>query len=467
MAPSGEPTTVLDRCLATPPPGLVSRMSLRLSFFDVLWLHAPPVQRLVFYEIPEITKTNFIEEIIPKLRDSLNLTLKYYIPLAGNLIIPPNSGPDSPEILYKRGNSVPLIVAESNAIDFEWLVANHARDSSDFHCLVPKLVQSTDDSGSILSSVLALQVTLFPNMGFSIGITSHQAAGDACTIFRFSRIWAFHAKAGEAEAEEKVNAPCGGPLGPPCYYRTIIKDPKGLSSIFWNQWNNISKLDRGSGISSNSYKVRQTFLISPEQVENIRKLVPTMLRGQAYMKSFKVVCAYVWICLVKSRGEEAVDEEEVENFVCFGNCRRRLDHLVAENYFGNCITLCIAKMKNGELVGGGGIPRAVGLIGAAMNEKLQSQEALSNGAENWLVELQNLNLDRTFVVAGSPKFNFYQLDFGWGRPRRFEFVSIDKTGAVSLCGGRDRNRDIEVGLSLPKARMDAFAAIFNQGLKDL
>ncbi|KAL3518779.1 hypothetical protein ACH5RR_021368 [Cinchona calisaya] len=467
MATTGGSITVLDRCLMTPPPGLVSRMSLRLTVFDMLWLYGPPVQRLVFYEIPGITKTNFLDEIIPKLKDSLTLTLKYYIPFAGNLIIPRNSDSSSPEILYKQGDSVPMILTESNTMDFELLVTNYAKDCSELYPLVPELVRLADDgsSGSIVSSVLAIQVTLFPNMGISIGLTNHQAAGDASTVFRFMKIWASYSKDGEEQTAQALDTSHGGNLAPPFYYRTVIRDPKGLSTILWNQWNSFISTDPGSGISSNTYKVRKSFLISAKNIEKLTKLVSTRLHRPVHLTSFKVVCAYVWVCLLKSRGEEVVDREEIENFVCFGNCRKLLGHLVSENYFGSCLTVCVAKGKNGELVGEGGLPRAVGLIGAAMTEKLHNKEAPLDGAEKWLIDLKNLNLDRAVRVAGAPKINFYQVDFGWGEPKKFEFVSIDKTGAISLCGGRKCKRDVEVGLSLPKARMDAFAAIFQEGLK--
>ena len=73
-----------------------------------------------------------------------------------------------------------------------------------------------------------------------------------------------------------------------------------------------------------------------------------------------------------------------------------------------------------------------------------------------------MNLDRNFMVPGSPKFNFYKLDFGWANPRRSVFVSIDKTGAISICGGRDCNRDVEVGLSLLRVleKCRIFSSVF-------
>ena len=43
-------------------------------------------------------------------------------------------------------------------------------------------------------------------------------------------------------------------------------------------------------------------------------------------------------------------------------------------------------------------------------------------------------------------------DFGWGRPKRIEEISIDTTRAISLTESRDLEGGIEVGLALPNLR---------------
>ena len=45
-----------------------------------------------------------------------------------------------------------------------------------------------------------------------------------------------------------------------------------------------------------------------------------------------------------------------------------------------------------------------------------------------------------------------------------EFISIDETRSISLHEGKDKKGDIEIGLSLPNIKMDAFASIFTTGL---
>jgi hypothetical protein len=63
--------------------------------------------------------------------------------------------------------------------------------------------------------------------------------------------------------------------------------------------------------------------------------------------------------------------------------------------------------------------------------------------------------------------NLYETDFGWGRPKKIEDISIDKIRAISLLESRDEKGGIEVGLALPTGEMDAFKTLFIQELEAL
>ncbi|KAK4364109.1 hypothetical protein RND71_015467 [Anisodus tanguticus] len=107
------------------------------------------------------------------------------------------------------------------------------------------------------------------------------------------------------------------------------------------------------------------------------------------------------------------------------------------------------------------------IIGEAIRKWRKDEEWIMNGY--WLNELSAIDKNRTFSVAGSPKHDFYATDFSWGRPEILESVSIDSDNGVSMSCNRSRDSygDLEIGLCLPKNRMNAFAAIFNHGLSFL
>ncbi|XP_027065134.2 phenolic glucoside malonyltransferase 1-like [Coffea arabica] len=473
--------TVLKYSLVSPPSSAaVTAMSLPLTFLDMPWFHFPPIERLVLYEVPQLSRSHFIEHIIPKLEHSLSLTLQHFLPLAGNLIVPSNSNSGTPEIRYKNGSSLALIIAECTTTDFNYLTANHARNCCDFHPLIPELKPSNqDDSGSTVLAlqVLALQVTLFPLCGMSVGISNHHTVGDAGSVFRFMKTWAaLCSKCLEDNIDRDDVAATLVSDSPPCYDRTMIKDTKGLSSIFWDQgvvfiklFQNESSTDTTAKPMTKTDKVRRSFVISRNNIEKLKRLALQKRPQLVHLSSFTVICAHVWTCLVKCRGPsgEHVDDEEVEYFCCTADCRGRMDPPLPSNYFGNCQTVIRKNEKNGKLIGEEGFPIAVESIGEGIHQRLKNNDSLFDDADTWLPGIAGINLDRLVSVAGSPRYNYYNLDFGWGKPKKFEFISIDTSGAISLGGSRESDGDIEVGLSLSKPRMDAFTVIFNDRLNSL
>ncbi|KAI9082922.1 hypothetical protein K1719_035065 [Acacia pycnantha] len=55
--------------------------------------------------------------------------------------------------------------------------------------------------------------------------------------------------------------------------------------------------------------------------------------------------------------------------------------------------------------------------------------------KRWISDMEIFGLTdtyRIFSAAGSPRFEVYNSDFGWGRPKKVEIVPIDNTGAFSL-----------------------------------
>ncbi|PRQ53365.1 putative isoflavone-7-O-beta-glucoside 6''-O-malonyltransferase [Rosa chinensis] len=138
------------------------------------------------------------------------------------------------------------------------------------------------------------------------------------------------------------------------------------------------------------------------------------------------------------------------------DARSRLDPPVPETYFGNCVVGRVAVAETKGLIGEDGLVVAV----KAITEALRSlDDGVFNGAELW--EFIDFSLyDKVYSIAGSQRFEVYGTDYGWGRPKKIELVSIDKTDAVSLMDSKNGGGAIEVGLALKKPQMEAFASLF-------
>ncbi|KAL2233985.1 UNVERIFIED_CONTAM: Malonyl-coenzyme:anthocyanin 5-O-glucoside-6-O-malonyltransferase [Sesamum indicum] len=441
--------------------GEAAEQSLPLTFFDVIWLYFHPIQRLLFYP-SACSTTNFLETIVPNLKISLSQTLRNYLPLAGNIIHPLNSESDMPEFRYVPGDSVSVTFAEaSEDFDFDYLTGNQAKDSDEFYTFAPDLPEPKTDSESGLQiiPVLAIQVTLFPGTGICIGIINHHGIGDASSIVGFIKAWSRAAKLGDNQQLSAENQSL------PFYDRSVIKDPSGRANIFWNQLRLPQAASTHSELPTN--RVRATFILRKNDIQTLKNLALSGEPGLIYLSAFTVTTAYAWSCLAKSAAEsgEEVDDDEPEYFGIAVDARDRLEPPVPATYFGNCVAFVVLESTHGLLRGRDGFVAAVKSLGELIINKANNKEEILRDADDWLVKYGPLMGKRIFGVAGSPKFDLYDTDFGWGRPKKYESLSIDRDGSISLCKSREFEGGLEIGVSLPRKKMDAFAAIFVDGLK--
>ncbi|KAL2554288.1 Agmatine coumaroyltransferase [Forsythia ovata] len=205
-------------------------------------------------------------------------------------------------------------------------------------------------------------------------------------------------------------------------------------------------------------------------LDSLKKLVLAKRPSAAHVSSFTVTCALVWVCFAKSAassGKAAVDDD-VEYFTFVADCRARLNPPLPPTYFGNCVALVIkAKLNHGELKGNDGILVAAESIGQAIQKSVFNEKGILHDAHNWLAQFEETAGKKTFAVGGSPRFDIYDVDYGWGRPKKFEGLFIDDSGAISLCKSREADGSLEIGLSGTKIYIDSFATAIIEFLGNL
>ncbi|KAJ0094273.1 hypothetical protein Patl1_17228 [Pistacia atlantica] len=198
----------------------------------------------------------------------------------------------------------------------------------------------------------------------------------------------------------------------PFYDRLVIKDTNGLGEIFLNEWcnrrfNQIS-VDFGN-------MVRATLLVSPIDMEKIKQWIISQCKKKnrsnpTNLSPSNLTCAFVWVCYMKAQAR--VDDKN----------------------FSHEDVLLVAWQGTGELLGEDGIIVAANQIGN------------KPGHRNWTC---------------------IRLILGGERLKKIEEISIDKMRGISFSESRFLKGGIEIGLALPKAKMDAFNFIFTQHLKFL
>lgn len=165
----------------------------------------------------------------------------------------------------------------------------------------------------------------------------------------------------------------------------------------------------------------------------------------------------------RSRSGEDVGENELEHFAFTADCRTLLDPPIPAAYFGNCLMGGLATTKSTRLIQEDGFIVAAKSIREAIHERVRNKGGVLKGVQQWVSDLKSLNRMRMAAVVGSPRFQVYNVDFGFGRPKKYEVISRDRY--FTLDGCKDNEEDFEIGLCFPKAKMDAFAEIFTNGLE--
>ncbi|XP_047946231.1 malonyl-coenzyme:anthocyanin 5-O-glucoside-6'''-O-malonyltransferase-like [Salvia hispanica] len=445
-------STVLERCTIQPPPH-TPELTLPLLHFDITWLYFHPVHRLLFFNHP-CSKSHFLQSILPQIKHSLSQTLFHFPPLTGKITLPLTSDSDPPFARFSPGDSVSLTVAESD-LDFSHLTANHPRNADDFHACVPHLPPPLQSSDDVVFSVLALQITLFPDQGICLGFTNHHAIGDASSVVQFIKAWA---------AATKNSAQIENTSLLPSFDRSAVADPAGLDSHYWNLMKK-SRAVESPPVTFPLNKHRATFTLTADDIRRLKIHVQGR-RPEIRPTTFVAACAFVWSCLAAA--EAAPPPADEAEYFCFAaDCRGRLRAALPAGYFGNCLAFVKAEAGSGELRGEGGVAAAAESIAGAIERRVYNEKGILEGAEEWPREFGELIGKRLFGVAGSPKFDLYEVDYGWGRPNKFESPSIDSDTSMSLCKSRDFQGGLEIGLSRPRQFLDAFAAVFQQSLNNL
>ncbi|KAL4318483.1 hypothetical protein GQ457_18G021940 [Hibiscus cannabinus] len=288
-----------------------------------------------------------------------------------------------------------------------------------------------------------------------------------------SRSWAYLCKNGGKELPPELT---------PSFDRSIIKDPSGLDILFLNQWRDIFADYRE--FNSRSLRipdefdpisddvVRATFEFTNKDIKRLRDKAWSKLntngeakqqQQQHHLSSFVLTLAYTTTCLVKTKGQG--DRDVVIDFGV--DCRARLDPPAPPTYFGNCVVNYSNSAEARNFIGEEGFGFAIEMVSELVQKV---KKGVLAGAEMKVTNFYAPKLPGTqlIIVAGSPKLNVYEADFGLSsKLKKVEIVSIERDEAVFMAESREGNGGVEVGLALKKHEMEKFAALFYGGLRSL
>uniref|UniRef100_A0ACD6AE87 Uncharacterized protein n=1 Tax=Avena sativa TaxID=4498 RepID=A0ACD6AE87_AVESA len=453
MAPEPQNrVTVLEQCQVSPrpPPSAGKPRSLPLTFYDLAFWEVPHVQRLFFYDNADLLGgSEFLLRELPLFEKSMAVALHHFYPLAGKL--PCRMPTDAaPEIVFSDGDSVRLTVAVGND-DFDYLASDHARDTARLRPLLPPLLRN---GGS--QDVFAIQLTVFPLAGICIGTTLHHAVCDGSSYVHFMKTWAAIHRCGYSGGESMVVEAL------PLFDRSFVRDNDGLREVFLSDHRAYAAAEGEKGIHechchlAGGTTELATFRFTDRLLRWLGRQVESETSARR-CSPYALACGAMWAGIVRARGRSA-------SFGFVTGCKPRASPPVPANYFGNCLGLCRVEeeteAKQGWL---DAVTASAAAIWRAI-EGLAEEGRVFRDARGWVRLVREYASARAVTVAGSPKLGVYAAtDLGapWGRPRKVEIVSVERTGALALSeSGRDGDGGIEVGLALPRVEMEAFRAFY-------
>ncbi|KAF8104460.1 hypothetical protein N665_0172s0090 [Sinapis alba] len=434
----------------TPTTDSMSPLILPLTFFDLMWLNLSALERVTFYRHTELSKDSFYSLILPKLEESLSLALTHFLPLAGHLKWDPQD--PKPHIAIFPQGTLSLTVSETDA-DFSHLSGKGLRFQTELRPLVPELMVSSDSV-----SVLALQITLFPNQGFCIGIAVNHAAVDGKTVVNFLKSWAHICKYGAIPQD----------FQPPMLLdrNKVINVPSELELKILQlpQYNvRTLKIPPTNDIED---AVQITLDLSQENMKKLRERAKSesTTRSDLHLSTFVITYAYVLTCVVKARGGDA---DRPVPFTYVADFRDRLDPPVPASYLGNCVVaINLSEYKAKTFLREDGFINGVKILSDSI------RGLSSRGVVDTIWELYEEGLKtmepgvQKLYVGGPNKFGIYGSDFGWGTPVNTENVTPSRHLRFTMSERRDETGGVEIDMCLKKCEMDVFVSVFQSGLEN-
>uniref|UniRef100_A0A0E0KVS7 Uncharacterized protein n=1 Tax=Oryza punctata TaxID=4537 RepID=A0A0E0KVS7_ORYPU len=412
--------------VAVPATAALPPEPIKLTAMEALLLPFPVLQHVLFYEVAGLTP---FDSVVRSLRSSLGATLASFAQLAGKLVYLKDTGDVA--IACSASDRVKFVAAESDA-DVRRLAGDELHDLVTFQKLVPEL-----DMSKLPTSVLAVQATRLEG-GLAVGVTVHHGVTDGKSFWMFMEAWA-----AACPARRRPRHRASTVLGEEIARSVLRKYAPNLPEV--------SELDLL--VEERKRFTRRTFTVDAQQLERLKQRITR--DGEVHgtplhqpPSSFVTVIAMAWTFFARCKTTAADDGD----IFFFADVRERLDPPVDAGCFGTCLTGCLVRLPVHDVHGDGAMAAAA----SAIQEEILKLAEDPLAGWNFMSLAGKIPSDRVMNVSGSPRFRPYDVDFGWGKPRRTEPIRMNHDGQVALVRAAD-GHGVQVSVSLlQSAHMEAF-----------
>ena len=390
-----------------------SIQTIELSPWDLRLLLFDPIQKgLLFHHSP---KPN-TDTLTNHLRQSLSKTLNFFPPLAGRLTAVEHDD-DTSSFSIVCNNLGALFV----------------------HSFFP--LNGVKNFQGTSNPLLAVQLTELVD-GIFIGCTINHAVVDGKSFWHFFNSW--------SEISRGFNQISKPLISLERWFSDGTNRPIRIPSTKGNRHQSVSLNTQLDGEES-------LFHFTKENIANLKAKAnqEAVSNENITISSLQAVLSHVWRSIIRNRTD--LDSQQEIKYKLVMDLRQRQRPKLADNYFGNAVVGDNVTMKVNELLDAGGLGKAAGELNKMVSS--YTKEKIETYLEKWLKNpgavLHSSAAGDALVTIGSPRFDIYGNDFGWGKPvAALSGAGNNSPGTIAPFGGAEEG-SIDVEVSLPRGILEA------------
>lgn len=208
---------------------------------------------------------------------------------------------------------------------------------------------------------------------------------------------------------------------------------------------------------------RRTFTMTAQHIRRQKQRIDDLTGSSATTPStFVTVAALAWVSFVRSKHPIVISIDHDVYLSFFVDCRGRrcggIDPPISEDYFGTCLSGCLARATARDLLAE---DNGVAAAAAAIQKEVRRAGEDPLALWDWMAYVRTLPRDRAMNVSGSTRFQAYETtDFGWGQSSRTELVTMNRSGQVVLVAAKGGGGGVQTSVCMHPDHMDGFSSHF-------
>ncbi|KAH0859497.1 hypothetical protein HID58_087758 [Brassica napus] len=377
------------------------QVKIHLTPWDLSFLRTEYAQRALIFPQP-----NPGTHLISQLKSSLSAALKIFYPFAGRLVKIDNEDDGTKSFIIDcDGSGVKFVHASAKTVSVRDVLEPANGTVPDYwsEFFPANGVQSWE---GVSKPLIAFQVTELKD-GVFIGYGYNHLVADGTSFWSFFKTWTEIFSTGFDRKRFPPLPLCGWFLDGIDYPIQIPISETVPSS------------HAGLVAPSLPHLEKKIFRFTSAHISKLKAKANDEVVGYGEdlkISSFQAVLEHMWQSIIRNSD---LNPEEVIHCKLAMDIRQRLNPPVKKNCFGNMIGLAATTTTTREMLDNG-----LGWVALQLNKTVRSQtnEELRKFADNWVKSPKipnRLVANNSLVVAGSPRFNVFGNDFGWGKPIAF------------------------------------------------